>query len=131
MRVVRRFPGAACGERSREERYLQGGTERSGYQGVDRRRALSGRYDQGAVGDNPNRHHVSSYRPAHIGPGAGLDGELLIVETLVTDVSTKTDKMQVIVTLEGGPRPKTVKADGEVGSAGDSILFRTFVAFRE
>jgi hypothetical protein len=67
----------------------------------------------------------------NIGPGAGLDGELLIVETLVTDVSTKTDKMQVIVSLEGGPKPKTLKADGEVSSAGDSILFRTFVAFRE
>ena len=67
----------------------------------------------------------------NIGPGVGLEGELLIVETLVTDVSTKTDKMQVIVSLEGGPRPKTVKADGEVTTAGDSILFRTFVAFRE
>jgi hypothetical protein len=39
--------------------------------------------------------------------------------------------MQVIVSLEGGPKPKTLKADGEVSSAGDSILFRTFVAFRE
>lgn len=67
----------------------------------------------------------------NIGPGAGLEGELLIVETLVTDVSAKTDKMEVIVTLEGGPRPKPVKANGEVSSPGESLLFRTFVAFLE
>lgn len=67
----------------------------------------------------------------NLGPGAGLDGELLIVETLVTDVSTKTDKMEVTVTLEGGPKPKTVKTNGEVSSPGESLLFRTFVVFRE
>ena len=67
----------------------------------------------------------------NIGPGAGLEGQLLIVETRVDDVSTKTDKMGVDVTLEGGTRTKTIKADDDGDGPGKSLLFRTFVAFRK
>jgi hypothetical protein len=67
----------------------------------------------------------------NLGPGPGLEGQLLIVETLVVDVSTHTDKMSVIVTLEGGPKSKVIRATGEVTAAGESQLFRTFVVFQE
>ena len=67
----------------------------------------------------------------NLGPGVGLDGQLLMVETLVVDVSTKTDRMSVDVTLDGGAKKKTIPAVGEVQAQGDSLLFRTFVAFKE
>lgn len=67
----------------------------------------------------------------NLGPGPGLDGQLLIVETLVVDVSTMTDDMRVVVTLDGGSRTKVITADGAVAAAGDSLLFRTFVVFQE
>jgi hypothetical protein len=69
--------------------------------------------------------------PVDLGPGADLKGKLLIFETLVTDVSTMTNKMSVIVQLSGGTSTKTITTKGEVGEQGDSILFQIFVLIKE
>lgn len=67
----------------------------------------------------------------NLGPAPGLEGLLLLIETLVTDVSTKADKMLVDVTLEGGVRTRTITSDAAVNAPGESLLFRTFVVFRK
>lgn len=65
-----------------------------------------------------------------IGPRDDVAGKLLTIETVVTDVSTMTNKMSVTVKLSGGPSAKTVTNTGEVSDAGDSIIFQTLVLLR-
>jgi hypothetical protein len=67
----------------------------------------------------------------NLGPGSALKGKLLIVETMVTDVSIMTNKMSVVTKLTGGVTPKTITTSGEVADQGESILFETFVLFEE
>ena len=66
-----------------------------------------------------------------VGKASAIKGRLLTVETLVTDVSTMTNKMSATVKLSGGPSPKTVTTPGEVTEQGDSAIFQTLVLFKE
>jgi hypothetical protein len=66
-----------------------------------------------------------------VGPAKDIVDKLLILETMVSDVSIMTNKMSVVIQLTGGPSSKTITTVGEVTDEGDSILFETFVLFRE
>ena len=66
-----------------------------------------------------------------VGKGSDIKGKLLTIETLVTDVSTMTNKMSVAVKLTGGPSSKTITTPGEVTDSGDSVIFQTLVLFKE
>jgi hypothetical protein len=65
-----------------------------------------------------------------LGSAKDVVGKLLIVETVVTDVSIMTNKLSVVIMLTGGPSPKTIIRTDEVED-GESTLFETFVLFRE
>lgn len=67
----------------------------------------------------------------NLGKGSELQGKLLTVETLVTDVSTMTNKMSVALKLSGGPSSKTITTPGEVTDPGDSVIFQTLVLIKE
>jgi hypothetical protein len=69
--------------------------------------------------------------PVDLGRGSDLKGKLLIFETLVTDVSTMTNRMSVVIQLAGGTSEKAVTMDGEVGEDLDSILFQAFILVKE
>ena len=66
-----------------------------------------------------------------LGLADDLLGKLLIVDALVSDVSTKTDALQIRVTLTGGPAPLTVPAATEAEQPGGSAQFRIFVLLQE
>jgi hypothetical protein len=66
-----------------------------------------------------------------LGSPSELAGKLLIVETVVTDVSIMTNKMSVTHKLIGGPAPKTITVTDEVMEQGDSLLFQASVLFKE
>jgi hypothetical protein len=66
-----------------------------------------------------------------VGRAKDVVGKLLIVETMVTDVSIMTNKMSVVIQLIGGPSAKTITLTDEVPAEGESILFETFVLFKE
>jgi hypothetical protein len=42
-----------------------------------------------------------------------------------------TNKMSVVIQLTGGPSAKTIALTDEVPAEGESILFETFVLFKE
>jgi hypothetical protein len=70
--------------------------------------------------------------PSHdLGLADDLLRKLLTVDALVSDVSTKTDALQIRVTLTGGPEAKTVQADTEAPGPGGSAQFRIFVLLKE
>ncbi len=69
--------------------------------------------------------------PESLGEGNTLKDKLLLVEATVTDVSVMTNKMSVVVRLNGGRTTKKVTAAGEVAEDGDSIFFQIFVLFEE
>jgi hypothetical protein len=66
-----------------------------------------------------------------LGTPSELAGKLLLIETAVTDASIMTNKMSVTHKLTGGVAAKTIRVLDEVAAPGDSILFQTFVLFKE
>jgi len=66
-----------------------------------------------------------------LGLADDLLGKLLFVEALVSDVSGKSNALQIRATLTGGPSPKTVPASSEAGNSGASVQFRIFVLLKE
>ena len=66
-----------------------------------------------------------------LGLADDLLGKLLIVDAIVSDVSGKSDALQIRATLTGGPSPKTVPASSEAGDSGASVHFRIFVLLKE
>ena len=67
----------------------------------------------------------------NLGSGEALKGKLLIVETKVTDVSVMTNKMSVVLKLNGGAAAKTITVNDEVADQGASVLFQNFVLLEE
>ena len=66
-----------------------------------------------------------------LGLADDLLGKLLIVDAIVSDVSGKSNALQIRATLTGGPSPKTVPASSEAGASGESVHFRIFVLLKE
>jgi hypothetical protein len=60
-----------------------------------------------------------------LGPGPAIKGKRLLVRSVVTDVSTMTNKMSVSYRLSGGKAQKAVVAKGGVTSQGASLTFET------
>ena len=66
-----------------------------------------------------------------LGLADDLIGKLLIVDALVSDVSTQTNALKIRVTLTGGPAPKTLPASTEAETEGGSAQFRISVLLQE
>ena len=58
-----------------------------------------------------------------IGSGANVKGKTLKVTSVVSDVSTMTDKMSVTYQLSGGEASKAITARGKVNRAGAMLIF--------
>ena len=64
-----------------------------------------------------------------LGSGSDLIDEELRVDTVVTDVSSLTNRMSVTYRLEGGKARKAWLAKGKVTSAFDTLFFRATFSF--
>lgn len=60
-----------------------------------------------------------------LGSGPRITGKKLLVRSVVTDVSTMTNKMSVSYRLNGGKAKKSVIAKGTVDQQGKSLVFET------
>jgi hypothetical protein len=63
-----------------------------------------------------------------LGPGPDIKGKNLKVKSVVSDVSTMTDKMSVTYQLSGGQSSKSLTAKGKVDKAGKMLIFETTFA---
>jgi len=63
-----------------------------------------------------------------VGSGPAIKGKKLLVRSVVTDVSTMTNKMSVSYRLTGGKAQKAVVAKGGVTAQGASLTFETSFA---
>ena len=77
-----------------------------------------------AVWINEVLHSKGDFNATAIGTGAALAGKQIRVKTLVTDINSFTNKMDVTYTLEGGTAPFEHTIPFEVESEGDSAVFR-------
>jgi len=60
-----------------------------------------------------------------LGPGAAIKGKKLLVRSVVSDVSTMTNKMSVSYRLNGGAAQKALVAKGSVDAHGKTLIFET------
>lgn len=60
-----------------------------------------------------------------LGSGAAIKGKKLLVRSVVSDVSTMTNKMSVSYRLNGGTAPKAIVAKGSVATSGKTLVFET------
>jgi hypothetical protein len=63
-----------------------------------------------------------------IGPGPVIKGKRLLVRSLVSDVSTRTNNMSVTYRLDGGKSTKNLVVKGKVDKEGKAIVFDTTFA---
>lgn len=63
-----------------------------------------------------------------IGSGPVIKGKKLLVRSLVSDVSTKTNNMSVTYRLNGGKNPKNLVVKGKVDKEGKALVFDTTFA---
>ena len=63
-----------------------------------------------------------------LGSGPNIQGKNLLVTSLVSDVSTMTNKMSVSYRLNGGTAQKALVAKGAVTGQGDALIFETKIA---
>ena len=83
-----------------------------------RRRPWTARRRQDVSRQETDGEHVSADGQQLVGSAKDVVGKLLIVETVVTDVSIMTNKMSVVIMLTGGPSPKTITRTDEVERRG-------------
>lgn len=63
-----------------------------------------------------------------VGAGPKVKGKDLKVRSVVSDVSTMTDRMSVTYRLNGGQATKSIVAKGKVDKAGKMLIFETTFA---
>jgi len=63
-----------------------------------------------------------------VGAGPRVKGKDLKVRSVVSDVSTMTDRMSVTYRLNGGQGTKSITAKGKVDKAGKMLIFETTFA---
>jgi hypothetical protein len=63
-----------------------------------------------------------------IGSGPQVTGKMLKVKSVVSDVSTMTDKMSLTYQLTGGQGSKSITVRGKVDKAGKMLIFDTTIA---
>jgi hypothetical protein len=63
-----------------------------------------------------------------IGSGTNVKGKTLKVKSVVSDISTMTDKMSVTYQISGGQGRKSITAKGKVDKPGKSLIFETTFA---
>lgn len=78
-----------------------------------------------SVGSSRILRSSGSIGRLHLGSGPEIKGKKLKVKSVVSDVSTMTDRMSVTYQLTGGSGPKSIVARGKVDKAGASLIFET------
>ncbi len=68
-------------------------------------------------------------RNARIGDGRELRGKELVIKTVVTDVNDKTNHISVTYDLAGGVKEAELFLESTVQENGESVLYRTSIAF--